>query len=166
MPAAGPVHGCGVIGRAPRRRCRGSVRACAAGAILERLVDAELRVTRLFHAAAEAGRTRDALGCVRELTRVVELLAKVADEMPAPPAPGPAPPAPGPAAPVFAWPGGELRPAVPVESEAELAYHHGYVRAENQTWRTARRTMMSRPRRTHPPPAPRRNLMTRCGSCR
>ena len=54
----------------------------------------------------------------RELTRVDELLARVNDSLPHPPSPA--------VQPLFAWPSGEFRPVVPLESPEALREAGGY----------------------------------------
>ena len=100
-------------------RAEDASEAASAAAILERLLDRELILSRLFHGAAAAGRVPAACMTVRELTRVSELLARVNDSLPHPPGPA--------VQSLFVWPDGRTLPVVPLESEAELAEAGGFV---------------------------------------
>ena len=91
----------------------------AADALLERLVDAEMQLTKLFHDAAEAGDWRAATGTVREIARLTELQARVNDSIPHPPT--------APMQSLFVWPDGRTLPVVPLESAEALAEAGGYV---------------------------------------
>ena len=74
-------------------------------------------MTRWFH---EAENVRDAAAAVREIARLVELLARVSEAAPAPadaPKIGEG----------FTWPDGSVQPVVPLESDAELAEHDGII---------------------------------------
>ena len=106
-------------------RAEDASEAASAAAILERLLDRELILSRLFHGAAAAGRVTAACMTVRELTRVAELLAKVADAIPHPPT--------APTQSLFVWPDGRTLPVVPLESEAELIEAGGYVTPAHAT---------------------------------
>ena len=106
-------------------RAADAAEVAAADVLLERLVDAEMRLTKLFHDAADAGDWRGATGTVREIVRLTELQARVNDAIPHPPGPA--------AQPLFAWPDGIVRPVVPLESEAELAAAGGSVTPAHDT---------------------------------
>ena len=106
-------------------RAEDASEAASAAAILERLLDRELILSRLFHGAAADGSVTAACMTVRELTRVSELLAKVADAIPHPPT--------APTQSLFVWPDGRTLPVVPLESEAELAAAGGHVSPAHAT---------------------------------
>ena len=84
--------------------------AASADALLERLVDHEMRLTRLFHDATDAGDWRGSCATVREIARVSELLARVNDALPHHPDTA--------VQPMFVWPDGAL-PDRPLRGPAE-----------------------------------------------
>ena len=91
----------------------------AADAIAERLIDAEAKMSGLFHQSVADGNVRAACAAVREIARLVELLARVGEALPRPVLPA--------LQQGFTWPNGEVRDAVPLESSAEMAEHEGFV---------------------------------------
>ena len=100
-------------------RAEDAAEVAAADALLERLVDAEMRLTKLFHDAADAANVRHACAAVREIVRVSELMARIADAIPHPPT--------APVQSLFVWPNGQTLPVVPLESASALAEAGGYV---------------------------------------
>ena len=94
-----------------------------AGAVLERLVDHEASLSRLFHEAADRGDVRAAVALSGRMLPCLELLAEVGARLAAEAPPDadytPEPP--------FVWPDGSVQEAVPIESAAELAEHNGVV---------------------------------------
>ena len=105
----------------PLHLCRAvdAAEVAAADALLERLVDAEMRLSKMFHELADAGDWRGATGTVREIARLTELQARVNDSIPHPPT--------APMQSLFVWPDGRTLPVVPLESEAELTEAGGHV---------------------------------------